>query len=275
MLGLVASGLTLVAGACGDPDPDLEAAKAEYPTGGDAVVVRVSSGGGFVPLDLSLGHLPEFTLYGDGQLIWLDYEGGSSPTAALPALRTTVLNGEQIQALLDRAAQAGILDGDIDYGTPNITDVGGTTVTVNVDGVQHSTSAYALGFDDVTLTDQQHAARDRLEGFIDDVSAAATQSAVPYAADAVAVFVFDYVPNDGGDTADPPAIDWPFADLATIPGSGTTSTPCFTLTGDEVVPAVELAADATVNTPWVASGEQYHLVFRPLLPDESGCDDLN
>lgn len=222
MIGVVATGLALV--ACGDADPSLEAARAEYPTGADDVVVRISSGGGFVPLEVSLAHLPEFTLYGDGQLVWVDYEGRSFPTAALPALRTTVLDDEQIQALLDNASRAGIADDNLDYGTPNITDVGGTSFAINVGGVQHTTSAYALGFGDESLTDTQ--------------------------------------------------VDWPFADLGTIPGSGTTSTPCLTLTGDEGARAVELAAGASSATPWVSDGKQYHLVFRPLLPDESGCDDL-
>ncbi len=143
-----------------------------------------------MPLEISLANLPEYTLYGDGQLIWVDYEGSSFPTTALPALRTTVLSDEQIHALLESASQAGILDNNIDYGTPNITDVGGTTVAINVDGVQHSTSAYALGFDDESLTDEQVNARVRLAGFIDDVSDAAEQSA-----DAISVFVFDFQPR--------------------------------------------------------------------------------
>jgi len=275
MLGVVITGLALVAVGCGDADPNLTSEPAQqYPTGADDVVVRVSSGGALVPLEVSLAGLPELTLYGDGQLVSVDYEANTFPGPALPALRTTQLSDDEIQELLDKASQADILEGDIDYGTPNITDVGGTSVLINVDGVQHSSSAYALGYDDETLTAEQVDARARLEGFIDEVSAAAGQSAVSYEADAVAVFVFDHQPIDGGDNPDASPVDWPFADPGSVPGSGTTGTPCFTLTGDEAGQAQELAAGADANTPWASNGAQYHLVFRPLLPDESGCDDL-
>ena len=40
-----------------------------HPTGATDVVVRVSTGGGFVPVQVNLRALPSFTLYGDGTVV--------------------------------------------------------------------------------------------------------------------------------------------------------------------------------------------------------------
>ena len=34
------------------------------------------------------------------------------------------------------------------------------------------------------------------------------------------------------------------------------------------------AAKATATTPWVSAGNSWSLLLRPLLPDETGCADL-
>jgi hypothetical protein len=34
------------------------------------------------------------------------------------------------------------------------------------------------------------------------------------------------------------------------------------------------AADATAITPWGSGGDTWSLLFRPLLPEETGCADL-
>ena len=31
------------------------------------------------------------------------------------------------------------------------------------------------------------------------------------------------------------------------------------------------AQQANQLTPWISGGRRFHVVFRPLLPDESGC----
>ena len=40
-----------------------------HPTSATGVVVRVSTGGGFVPVQVNLRALPSFTLYGDGTVV--------------------------------------------------------------------------------------------------------------------------------------------------------------------------------------------------------------
>ncbi len=47
----------------------LPAGSITHPTGSADVVLRVSTGGGFVPIEYNYTMTPEFTLYGDGRVI--------------------------------------------------------------------------------------------------------------------------------------------------------------------------------------------------------------
>jgi hypothetical protein len=48
-----------------------------------------------------------------------------------------------------------------------------------------------------------------------------------------------------------------------------------TATGDQARAVLDAAASATQLTPWVSGdGTRWSVLFRPLLPDESGCADL-
>lgn len=53
--------------------------------------------------------------------------------------------------------------GDVDYGEPEVTDVGSTVVTVHVHRGSTTVSAWALGFDTDELDPQQTEARRRLD----------------------------------------------------------------------------------------------------------------
>jgi hypothetical protein len=50
---------------------------------------------------------------------------------------------------------------------------------------------------------------------------------------------------------------------------------CVTATGAEATAVIEAAGGANLLTPWLsADGTRWSVLFRPLLPDESGCADL-
>jgi hypothetical protein len=60
-----------------------------------------------------------------------------------------------------------------------------------------------------------------------------------------------------------------------LPGALRPDTHCVTVTGADLPKALAAAAWPTNTlTPWVWDGQRYALSFRPLLPDESTCDDL-
>ncbi|MDQ3312954.1 MAG: hypothetical protein M3517_12690 [Actinomycetota bacterium] len=60
--------------------------------------------------------------------------------------------------------------GDVDYGEPEVTDVGSTVVTVNVDQGATTVSAWALGFDTDELDPQQTEARRRLDALAGELA---------------------------------------------------------------------------------------------------------
>ena len=137
------------------------------PTGSTDVVLRVSTGGGYVPEQVRLSDVPELTVYGDGRMVVLGPTTLEYPGPALPNLRELRLTPEGIDRVVRLATAAGLLSGkEPDYGSPQVTDNPTTAVTVNARGKEVQVSAYALGFDDASLTDTQARNRERLQRLI-------------------------------------------------------------------------------------------------------------
>ena len=43
------------------------------------------------------------------------------------------------------------------------------------------------------------------------------------------------------------------------------------VSGEDLTTLLAAAKDANALTPWTSGGTEYHLIFRPLLPDEHTC----
>jgi len=52
---------------------------------------------------------------------------------------------------------------------------------------------------------------------------------------------------------------------------GGTVTRCGVVAGEDLTTLLAAAGDANALTPWTSGGTQYHLILRPLVPDEHGC----
>ena len=93
--------------------------------------------------------MPSFTLYGDGTVIVPGAVIQIYPGPAILPLVRSKLNERQVQALLRRARDAGLLSPRrIDYGdmgTIGIADAPTTTLVVNAAGRSRTRQAYALG----------------------------------------------------------------------------------------------------------------------------------
>ena len=127
------------------------AAGIAYDTSPDAVVLRLSSGGGFVPMEIAFLEVPQLVVYGDGRVITADTKAQvdfQNLPATAPLLERT-LDEDGMQALLLAAQEHGLLEGTSpDYGQPNVTDSPGTSLSIAANGTDASHQAYALGFDD-------------------------------------------------------------------------------------------------------------------------------
>ena len=118
-----------------------------HPTGADQVVLRIESGGGFIPIEYSLTSMPIVSLFGDGLAITPGAQIEIYPGPALPASDQARLSADAIQLLLQAAIDVG-LDTDrtyTDMGSVAIADAATTTFTLVVDGQTHTTAVYALG----------------------------------------------------------------------------------------------------------------------------------
>ncbi len=241
------------------------------------VVLRVTVDGGFVPVEYALRTLPTYTLYEDGSVI----VPGPVPELYPGPARLPLLAGRielsEVQAVLDRARAAGLLEEPTvpygDMGSVGISDAPTTTLTVTADGATRTHAAYALAMDVPTngMPAEIAKARKTLADFI----AALPQPAAmePYVSAKLRVYIGPY--SEVPDMPQPP-VTWPLD--APLASAGTAADGfayrCLPVEGDDA--AALLAALDTANdlSPWVVSettNATFRVLVRPLLPDERGC----
>ena len=177
-----------------------------HPTSPAKIVLRISSGGGFVTPQTNLRALPSFTLYGDGTVIVPGVITQMYPGPAIYPLIRSKLRESQVQALLRSAAHAGLLArGPIDYGTVGVTDMPTTTLLLNAGGRHVERQAYALGATGGSpLPARQARARKALMRFIAGLPHGV--SGARYVPRALAVYV---APSDGQAQPGASAVVWP------------------------------------------------------------------
>ena len=254
----------------------------EHPTGSDQVILRVQTGGGFVPVEWNLRSVPGFTLLGDGRLIVEGPVIEIYPGPAMPNLLVSRLTEAAIQAILAEAERAGLLGGDATYDYPCVADAPTTTFTVSAGGTTSTVSAYALGFEDdagqsaCAGTDRR--ARAELWDFsmrLGDLRSWLPEGSVsaeePYVPAEMRVYVQPY----RGDPELPQRlIEWPLeVPLAEFgrPDPNLPGVRCGVVSGPDLEALLPLANRANQLTPWVSDRDRHGLIFRPLLPDEHGC----
>ncbi|MGQ0669420.1 MAG: hypothetical protein ACT4PO_07075 [Actinomycetota bacterium] len=274
--------LALLTEACGrvtGPGDD----GTDHPTGADRLLLRVATGGGFLPVDYMLRQLPQFSLMEDGRIITQGAQIEIYPGPALPSLLVTAVTDEGVQEILEAARAAGLAGPDRSYDCSSIADAPTTTFTfVDGDGT-HVVSAYALaeGLDCPGLEESERDARATLldlQTMLSDLRSWLPEGSVgeeqPFEFDELRVFVgaFDTIPEDP--YLEQPVIDWPLAQpLASFgePVADLEGFRCGTVHGEDLAQLLPSAKSANELTPWASDGATYHLLFRPLLPDENGC----
>lgn len=276
---VLALGLTVVAlvvAACGKQTVTTTGGRQlSYATAPNALLLRVEYSGGFVPVETIFTSLPLVSVYGDGTVITQGPQIAIYPGPALPNLQVRKLDQDGIEALLRAAADAGLTGPALDYGQPPIADAPDTVVTINVNDQTYRHSANALGDfggGDLGLTPAQTKARAELAAFVSSVTDLATlvgsehiTAEEPYDISAWRLQAnrVDTLPT--GEPA-PTVKPWPVAGL-TLAGIG----PCTAVTGDQAAAVTGVMEQANQLTYFTEGGVTYHVLARPLLPDETGC----
>jgi hypothetical protein len=275
--GLLAM-LALVVAAC-----DGGGGAVEHPTGAGELVLRSATGGGLVPPGTVLRAVPEFSLLGDGRIIVPGPQMEIYPGPALPNLLQRSATEDGVQAILRAADEVGLLGPDRTLDAPGIMDAPTTIFTAVANGSRHVTSVYALGLDVPTppgVSEEELEARKALAAFqaslfnLDGwLPKGSLGEEAPYTFDELRVYVEPYAlsPEPELQQAEKP---WPLAEPLASFGERYDQFPdvrCGAVHGEDLARLLPEAQGSNELTPWTSGGERYHLVFRPLLPDEHGC----
>src|SRR4029077_727826 len=114
---------------------------------GDALVLRIATGGGFLAPGAAFSQLPSLSIYGDGRVIAPGAVPAIYPGPALPPLLVTRLNEAGVQAVLSEVLSTGLFaeSRNFDGASAVIADAGTTVFTLHADGRDVTVSVYALG----------------------------------------------------------------------------------------------------------------------------------
>lgn len=277
--------LVLLAAACGEDAPDRVVPRddgASYAA--DAVVLRISHRGGFVPSDFAFGALPTVAVYGDGRVLTAGPEPAIYPGRALPSVQVARISPADVDRLVADARSAGVDGRDWDGMAQRVTDVGSTVFGLTTaDGKTVETEVYALDMSQDSgnasqLSEEERAAHKQLAAFraaLTDLErhlgAGHVSATTEHEPTSVAVLALPYGEVSTEEPAPGTAV-WKGPDPRT--GSRYLDGHCVVVSGpawDLVRPDVRQAAR---NTRWTAATATYRMTFRPLLPEERDCADL-
>lgn len=275
--------LVLVLMSCADAPPGPAAGGIPHATGGQDVLVRVDLEGGFTPAEWTYTGLPSFSLFGDGTIVLPGAQIEIYPGPALPAISARSVDEEGIQAILEEVLRSidGVPDEMLDMASVGMADVPTTVITVRAGDVDRTIRAYGLiEFPEppATMPADEFRARQRLQDLVTRLGLADTwlpEGSIgletSYEGSGALILVNEYRQADL--PQDP--IAWPlgvalggFGDVAGGPGTFR----CGVVEGGDWTALRQAASRANELTPWTQAGTRFSIMFRPLLPDESGCD---
>ncbi|MBA2719629.1 MAG: hypothetical protein H0U52_10365 [Chloroflexi bacterium] len=130
--------------------PGASVGEIDHKTGSTDVILRLEEGGGFVPIEFNASQAPDFTLFGDGVIVFKRIvatfpEPDAGGVVHSAPWRTAKLAEDQIQELLDFALGAGGLGGARDkYLDDTTMDAPTSYFTVRAGGLDKTVEVAAL-----------------------------------------------------------------------------------------------------------------------------------
>lgn len=287
VVALLVIGLTVAAcGSSSDDGSSIEPAATTIPDGAgdvrfpsDQIVWQVRTAGGLVPQVSWAAQRPTLTIYGDGRA-FIVAPGLDRRYDQPIELRRGTVDLEDLAVFVAQAEASELFEPDADLGTPDVTDMATTSVTLHGTGASLDISAYALGGRfDADLSDALVRRRETLRRLLSSAEELVDEPE-SWTPDRVRVLhltddaTFEPKPDADPD-AEPP--EWPGPDLdgfaALDPeaeGAGTVLG-CTEVRGSEAEDLFRAASDNPLPR-WDDSGTERTMVVVALLPDEPACD---
>jgi len=260
-----------------EPTPAATPEGLVHPTGATDIILSYDQAGGFVPVEWLAAHVPIFTLYGDGTVVFVQTtaEFKQGVVAVNQPLRTAKLSEEQVQDLLLYALQeGGLAVAKEEYSNMMVADAPTAVFTISADNDTKTVSAYGLGFDsepsaDTAVLKQLAALGERLGNFDQNGTIASNAyEATAYRA---------VITEQQGGVQGVQVTDWPWTDL-TVADFNVPNDPNQLPQGTAIITpeqAEALGVEGYQNgIPGgiYAKGDDgkiYSIVLRPLLPHET------
>ncbi len=260
------------------PPPSPTPTGIAHPTGADEIVLRYDEAGGFVPVEWMSAHVPYFTLYGDGRVVFVSTTAIVEPTpdgvvTSMP-VRTAVLSEEQVQDLLVFALRdGGLAVARADYQNPMVADAPSTVFEIHADGDTKTVSIMALGMDADPGPDTAiKSAFRKLAELLRDFDKGGSLGSAPYRPTA-----YRGVLNDATGAQGVRVREWPWVDIAPtdfmLPADPNVFQVRTRSLGPDEAKAIGvggfeggISGGVYLRGP---DGALYSLTLRPLLPDEN------
>jgi hypothetical protein len=277
LTGCAGSGTSSGASPSPQESPTEGPASVGHPTGHTDVILRAEQAGGFTAPAFQLTRVPEFTLYGDGTVLYqLPVDPNDAAPVGPPRLAVATLDAEQMDALLAFAINAGGLGGaKAQYVNPLVADAPDTIFTIATDDVTKVVTAQALGFDDPNNPDVGNPdapAMKALKALYDTLVPFGDQVARGNATDAGLYEPTAYRATLQEGQAQGEMVDWPWTDV-TLDDFVTNPDSSFrvaTLTPDQAA-ALSPTPEGGLFSVAVSGPDRvpYQISLRPLLPEEA------
>ena len=275
--GATATGSAQPSAVAPTPVPSATAAGLAHPTGADEIILRFDEAGGFVPAEWMAAHVPYFTLYGDGRVVFVSTSSMVEPTpdgvmTGAP-IRTATLSEAQIQDLLMFAlSEGGLAAARADYQNPLVADAPTAVFEVNADGDSKTVSVVALGMEGEPGPDTAiKAAFLKLAELLRDFDTGGLLGSGPYAPVAYRGILIDAAGAQGVKVR-----EWPWPDIEPADFALPVDPNAFQMRTRVLTPAEARAVGVNGFEGGIVSGVYFtardgtlvSLALRPLLPDE-------
>jgi len=228
----------------------------------DGVVVSIRDYPGFVAAVYAFRAVPTVVVAADGTAVKaVSPSNGQAP--AMPRFRTAQVGRDGVGRLMASAAELGLLGAELDFGSPAVSDLGGTTVEFRLAGrTIDQTAVAAPPGTGLFLTPSERDRRQRLARFRALAESLVGADAAVYRSPTVAVRRTSAQTPRAATT-----VQWPLS-AAALPSPGA----CRLYTGSDAVRVQAVAEKAYVEASWASGPIRTSLYFRPVLPGSTGCD---